>query len=99
MKMSDQFIQRELTTKRRIANLREHVERAIERIKNFKLLHNFPNNMAHVADQIFFVYTILSNFHGPLCNNDRKIIKTCHTYEICRMINKTTSWDTSFQGA
>ena len=74
MKISDQFTQRELTTTRRIANLRMHVEHAIGRIKNFKLLNEIPNNMAHVADQIFFVYAFLSNFHSPLCNSDRKKI-------------------------
>lgn len=68
MKTSDQFTQRELTTTRRIANLRIHVECAIRRIK---LLNDIPNNMARVADQIFFV----PNFHGPLCNDDKKKIK------------------------
>ena len=72
MKTSDQFTQRELTITRRIANLRIHVERAIGRIKNFKLLNDNPNNMARVADQIFFVCAFLSNFHGPLCNSDKK---------------------------
>ena len=59
MKTSDQFTQRELTTTRRIANLRIHVERAIGRIKNFKLLNDVPNNMARVADQTFFVHFYL----------------------------------------
>ena len=72
MKTSDQFTQRELTTTCRIANLRIHVECAIGRIKNFKLLNDIPNTMAQVADQIFFVCAFLSNFHGPLCNSDRK---------------------------
>ena len=68
MKVSDQFTQRELTTTRRIATLRIHVERAIGRIKNFKLLSDIPNSMTRIADQIFFVCTMLSNFHSPLCS-------------------------------
>ena len=68
MKTSDQFRQRELTTTRKITNLRIHVERAIGRIKNFNA------NMASVTDQIVFVCAFLSNFHGPLCNSDRKKI-------------------------
>ena len=37
MKTRDQFTQNELTTTRRIASLRIHVERAIGRIKSFKI--------------------------------------------------------------
>ena len=68
MKVSDQFTQRELTTTRRIATLRIHVERAIGRINNFKLLSDIPNSMTRIADQMFFVYTMPSNFHSPLCS-------------------------------
>ena len=50
-KVKDQLTPSELTTTRRIANLRIHVERAIGRIK---LLGNIPNVMARMADQIFF---------------------------------------------
>ena len=68
MKTRDQFTQNELTTTRRIASLRIHVERAIGRIKSFKILEDIPNNMAKIADQIFFVCAMLSNFRSPLCN-------------------------------
>ena len=68
MKTKDQFTQHELTTTRRIASLRIHVERAIGRIKSYKILQDIPNNMAKVADQIFFVCAMLSNFRSPLCN-------------------------------
>ena len=66
-KVKDQLTPSELTTTRRIANLRIHVERAIGRIKNFKLLGNIPNVMARMADQIFFVCAMLANFNTPLC--------------------------------
>ena len=55
MKTSDQFTEKELTTTRRIASLRIHVERAIGRIKNFKILTDVPNCTARVADQVFYV--------------------------------------------
>lgn len=60
-KVSNQLTQSDLTTTRRIANLRIHVERAIGRIKNFKLLKQYGRSD-------FFVCTMLSNFHSPLCN-------------------------------
>ena len=68
MKTSNQFTERELTTTRRIATLRIHIERVIGRIKNFKILSDIPNNMARIADQIFFVCAMFSNFHSPLCS-------------------------------
>ena len=68
MKTSNQFTERELTTTRRIATLRIHIERAIGRIKNLKILSDIPNNMARIADQIFFVCAMFSNFHSPLCS-------------------------------
>ena len=55
MKTGDQFTEKELTTTRRIASLRIHVERAIGRIKNFKILTDVPNCTARVADQVFYV--------------------------------------------
>ena len=57
---------REIVTTRRIAALRIHVERAIGRIKNFKILNDIPNNMSRIADQIFFVCCMLCNFLPPL---------------------------------
>ena len=54
MKVSDQFTQRELTTTRRIATLRIHVERAIGQIKNFKLLSDIPNKNSR--PNIFCLY-------------------------------------------
>ena len=66
-KVKNQLTPSELTTTRRIANLRIHVERAIGRIKNFKLLGNIPNVMARMADQIFFVCVMLANFNTLCC--------------------------------
>ena len=55
MKTSDQFTEKELTTTRRIASLRIHVERTIGQIKNFGILTDVPNSMARVANQVFYV--------------------------------------------
>ena len=68
MKVNDQLSETELITTRRIAALRIHVERAIGRIKNFKILSDIPNNMSGITDQIFYVCCILCNFSPPLCN-------------------------------
>ena len=67
-KHDNQFTERELITTRRIASLRIHVERAIGRIKNFKILNDIPNNMARISDQVFYVCAMLCNFYSPLCN-------------------------------
>ena len=56
----------ERTTTRRIASLRIHVERAIERIKNYQIPCNIPNNMHNSVNQLFFVCAVLTNFLPPL---------------------------------
>ena len=50
---------------RRIASVRIHVERAIGRIKNFRILKSVPNSMHNMANQ-FFVCSILTNFQPTL---------------------------------
>ena len=54
--------ERERTNTRCIAAVRIHVERAIECIKNYSILHNVPNNMHNKIDHIFFVCAVLTNF-------------------------------------
>ena len=68
MKVNDQLSEKELITTRRIAALRIHVERAIGRIKNYKILNDIPNNMSGITDQIFFVCCMLCTSSPPLCN-------------------------------
>lgn len=50
----------------RIASVRIHLERAIRRIKAFRILETIPNCMAGIADQLFFVCSFLTNFQKPL---------------------------------
>ena len=67
-KKTEQLNENELILTRRIANLRIHVERAIGRIKSYKILNDIPINMAVIAEQIFYVCTIFANFSKPLCS-------------------------------
>ena len=61
-----QLTENERSTTRRIVSIRIHVERAIERIKNFRILHNIPNTIHNSVNQTFFVCAILTNFLPPL---------------------------------
>ncbi|XP_077508191.1 uncharacterized protein LOC144119456 [Amblyomma americanum] len=52
---------------RRIASARVHVERAISRVKGFHILDRpFPISMIDIAEQVFEVCCLLSNFRLPL---------------------------------
>ena len=62
-----QLSERELVTTRRIASLWIHVERAMERIKNFHIFDKIlPISLTDIADRIFFVCCVLTNFQEPL---------------------------------
>ena len=61
-----QLTENECTTTRRIASVCIHVERAIERIKNYKILHVIPFNMHNSVNQLFIVCAVLTNFLPPL---------------------------------
>ena len=50
----------------RITSVRIHVERAIGRIKMFRILESIPNAMHYVANQLFFVCAMLTNFQPTL---------------------------------
>ena len=66
MNESRQLTDNERTVTRRIASVRIHVERAIERIKNYQILHLIPNSMHNSANQLFFACGMLTNFLPPL---------------------------------
>ena len=68
MNESGQFNESELLETRRIASLRIHVERAMERIKNYHILDFVPITLCRngIIDMIFFVCATLSNFLPPL---------------------------------
>lgn len=56
----------EVTSTRRIARARIHIERAIQRIKIFGILKFLPLTLLHVAEQIFKVCAYLTNFQKPI---------------------------------
>ena len=62
----DQLTEGEVVETRRIASLRIHVERAIERIKNFCILHKMPNNLCPQASRLVRVCTFLTTLMPPL---------------------------------
>ena len=68
MNESGQFEERQLLETRRIATLRIHVERAIERIKNYHILDFVPITLCKngIIDMIFFIWAMLTNFQPPL---------------------------------
>jgi hypothetical protein len=58
----------ELTETRWSASLRIHVERAMERIKNFHIFdRTLPATLTEIADRMFYVCCVLTNFLPPLC--------------------------------
>lgn len=72
LKGKGQFEEDELVEIRRIAKFRIHVERAIERIKNYHILDYVPVTLCSsgAIDQIFFVCAMLTNFLPPLVSDD-----------------------------
>ena len=68
MNQSGQFSEQEMLATRRIASLRIHVERAIERIKNYHILDFIPTTLCKsgLIDMIFFVCAMLTNLMSPL---------------------------------
>ena len=53
-----------------------------ERIKNYHIFdQTVPSSLTHVAEQIFFVCTVLTNFLPPLCSFLRKENKNYKTYK------------------
>ena len=64
----------EETKTRRKASVRIHVERAIVRIKNFKILSTvFPISMAADLNKIWVICCYLSNFLPPLLVENNKL--------------------------
>ena len=57
---------------RKIASVRIHVERAISRIKTFRILSTvFPISMAAELNKIWVICAYLTNFLPPLISEDK----------------------------
>jgi hypothetical protein len=66
-KKNKQFSRREVKHTQEIANLRIHVERQMERIKNFKILQGvMPITMSYQASKIWKLCVRLTNLQPPL---------------------------------
>ena len=67
----EQFEHHELAKMRRITSGRIQVERAIERIKNFRILSFLPASLCPIADQIILVCCVLTLLMDPLLPPNR----------------------------
>ena len=66
----DQLTLEEETSTRKIASVRVHVERAISRIKNYRILHQVvPLTMAQDLEKIWSVCSYLTLFFPPLIDD------------------------------
>ena len=62
----DHFTAAESMLNLKIAQSRCHVERANERIKNFRILDHVPKHYRHLSSKIFQTCSVLINFQAPL---------------------------------
>lgn len=73
MSGKEQLSPKEEQETRKIARVRIHVERAIERVKNFRLLNFvFPNSMASDLNKIWVICCYLVNFTTHPIASDKK---------------------------
>jgi len=72
LKQQSQFCLEDEIKTRRIAKERIHVERAIEKIKNFRILQqNIPLSMAADTNKIWIICSYLTLFFKPLIITDK----------------------------
>ena len=70
----NQLTNEEITRTRRVANVRIHVERAIQRLKVFKILsQTVPISMARKLDNILTICAGLVNLRSPLIRMPREV--------------------------
>lgn len=68
-----QMSARDVEATQNVASARVHIERVIRRIKEFHIFDKpYPINMLDLADAVFTTCALLSNFRGPLINNERE---------------------------
>ena len=67
LKGKQQFSKEEGEKNKKVASLRVHVERCMERIKNWHILDKaIPVSLTGIASDIFIVIAALTNFHPSL---------------------------------
>lgn len=65
-KTTPQFTAQQVTESKQISQARVHVERAIERVKKYKILDFIPPTLVPHASEVFQVCCALTNFRKPL---------------------------------
>lgn len=69
LKGKKQLSPQEMIETRWIVSAIIHVERAMERIKNYHIFDKvLPRSLSDVTNQMFYVCAVLSNFWPPLCS-------------------------------
>ena len=62
-----QMLPEEIASTKKIAAIRIHVERKMQRIKSFRILsREIDNSMFDCVEQLVFVCAMLTNFQSPL---------------------------------
>lgn len=62
-----QMTSKDVKQTKKIANVRIHVERVIQRIKTFHILANvYPISLVRYADNIVTICCAITNLHGPI---------------------------------
>ena len=64
----EQFTKADVQKAKTVANLRIFVEKAIRRLKTFRIIKNeLPISLIGNLDNIVIVYVVLCNLNKPLC--------------------------------
>ena len=83
MNSKGQLSKEEVILTRRIASARIHVERKMEQLKNFRILHGvLPLSLSGTANEIFFVCTALTNFSATISKVNKVQSTVCITISV-----------------
>lgn len=73
LKVRSNWMLMKMVETRRIATLRVHVERAMEQLKSFHIFDSLlPSSFRDTANQIFFIFAVLTNFSPSLCKVNKE---------------------------
>jgi len=79
-KTTPQFTEQQVILSKQISSARVHVERAIERIKHFKILDFVPSTLVSQSSKVFQVCCALTNLKNPLLKEVSKAMGQCACY-------------------
>jgi len=96
---SDQFTADDSMWNQDVAHLRIHVERAIRRIREFRILNvRCPILRADLMSDIMTVCTLLTNFKAPTGGRDMDLTSRSPTGEVIKVSAYTLIWAPSVLG-